>query len=134
MTGPRVGDEMILIDDSIVLACSPPDASAYLDRPDAIAAWFGARREGNRTTIRSSAGDLELHREREDWRPAEGVLTIDGSAGPVRFHASFTMRPSIRTAPGNYLHVVTRSDEQRVGKDCVSTCHPRLAAVTVQKK
>lgn len=107
MTGPRAGDEMILIDDSVVLACSPPDASAYLDRPDAIAAWFGARREGSRTTIRSPAGDLELHREREDWRPSEGVLTVDGSAGPVRFHAYFTMRPSIRPEPGNYLHEVT---------------------------
>ena len=107
MTGPRDGDEMIQIDDSVVLACSPPDASAYLDHPDAIAAWFGARREGNRTTIRSSTGDLELHREREEWRPSEGVLTIDGSAGPVRFHAYFTMRPSIRPEPGNYLHEVT---------------------------
>ena len=107
MTGPHVGDELILIDDSVVVACSPPDASACLDSPEAIGAWFGARRVGNRTTIPSPAGDLELEREREDWRPAEGVLTIDGSTGPVRFHAYFTVRPSIRPRPGNHLHEVT---------------------------
>lgn len=107
MTGPHLGDEVILIDDSVVVACSPADASACLDSPAAIAAWFGARRDGKRTTIPSPVGDLELHRVREDWRPAEGVLTIDGSTGPVRFHAYFTVRPSIRPRPGNYLHEVT---------------------------
>lgn len=107
MTGPRSGEDVILIDDHVVVACAPPDASACLESPDAIAAWFDAHREGARTTIRSAVGDLELHREREDWRPLDGVLTIDGTAGPVRFHAYFTLRPTIRPDPSSYLHEVT---------------------------
>lgn len=107
MTAPRSGEEIILIDDHVVVACTPPDASACLASPDAIAGWFDAHRAGDRTTVRSSVGDLELHREREDWRPADGVLTIDGTAGPVRFHAYFTLRPTIRPDPSSYLHEVT---------------------------
>ncbi len=107
MTGPRGAEEIILIDDHVVVACAPPDALACLEGPEAIAAWFDARRVGDRTTIRSSVGDLELHRDRQEWRPTEGVLTIDGTAGPVRFHAYFTLRATIRPDPNNYLHEVT---------------------------
>lgn len=116
-----------MIDDHVVVACAPADASACLGSGDAIGAWFDAHREGVWTTVRSSVGDLELHREREDWRPANGVLTVEGTAGPVRFHAYFTLRPTIRLAP--YLHEVT---ELWVHVELAPAAHARRAAAILR--
>ena len=95
-----MGDDLVLIDDSVVVPCPPRDALACLDGPQAIAAWFGVRRSGTRSTVPSRVGHLELSRERERWAPEEGVLTVDGFAGTVPFHAQLTLRAVIRPVSG----------------------------------
>lgn len=102
--GDVVSDALVLVDDHIVLACTPGEAMACLHSPAAIAAWFGAQRHGARTTIHSPAGQLTLDRDHERWEPADSVLTVDGRAGPVRIHAHLTVRAVIRRDAHHHLH------------------------------
>lgn len=99
-----MSDELILVDDHVVVACTPGEAMACLQDPAAIAAWFGAHRHGARTTVHSPAGQLALDRDQERWEPADGVLTVDGRAGPVRIHAHLTVRAVIRPDAHHRLH------------------------------
>ena len=103
MTGPHRpdADELLLIDDHVVVACTPAEALACLDGPEVIAAWFGSHRRGATTTITTPAGDLVLQRTAERW--VEGTLTVDGTSGPLRYHAHFSVRPAIRPAADQTL-------------------------------
>lgn len=90
------GDGLVFIDDHVTLACSPAEALACLDGPDAIAAWFGAQRSGARTTIGSSLGELTVVRDQQRWAPEEGLLVVDATVGSLRLHAYLTVRGVIR--------------------------------------
>lgn len=100
-------DHLVLIDDHTVVACSPADAAAHLADPEMIAAWFGARHEHDRTVIATATGRLELHRNREDWRPAQRSLMVDGTVAGMPCHAHLTLRGVIRPRAGNLLHEAT---------------------------
>lgn len=106
MTRPRrpsaARDELLLIDEHLVVACTPTDALACLAGPDAIAAWFSAHRHGGTTTISTPAGDLALQRAAESWR--DGTLTVDGTSGPLRYHAHLSVRAVIRPAADRAVH------------------------------
>lgn len=94
--------ELLLIDDHLVVACTPADALACLDGPEVIAAWFAAQRQGAVTTITTPAGDLALRRTAQRW--AGGILTVDGTTGPLRYHAYLTVRAVVRPAADRILH------------------------------
>ena len=98
---------LVLIDDSLTLGCPPAQVLACLDGPEAIAAWFHARRLGDRTMLRSSGGDLELRREHEEWVAGDGALTVDGSAGRVRFHGQLTIRAVMRSTASRQFRLGT---------------------------
>jgi len=107
VTGPHRPDaaadnELLLIDDHLVVACTPADALACLEGPEVIAAWFAAHRHGATTTITTPAGDLVLQRTAERW--LDGALTVDGTSGPLRYHAHFSVRAVIRPAVDGTLH------------------------------
>lgn len=106
MTGPhRPGDgddELLLIDDYLVVACTPTDALACLDSPSVIAAWFAAHRRGATSTLTTPAGDLVLQRTAERW--LGGTLTVDGTTGPLGYHAHLSVRAVIRPAADHTLH------------------------------
>jgi len=91
--------DLVLIDDHAVLACDPAEALTCLDGPEAITAWFGARRSADQTTLHGPAGDLCLDRAHQQWRPQDGLLSVDGTIGALHFHAQLTVRAVIRPTP-----------------------------------
>lgn len=89
-------DDLVFIDDHVSLACTPAEAMACFDGPDAVAAWFGAQRSGARTAISSPLGGLTVVREQQRWAPEEAVLIVDASVGSLRLYAYLTVRGVIR--------------------------------------
>lgn len=77
---------------------------ACLHSPAVIAAWFGALHHNSRTTVRSPQGELVLDCDSQQWEPADGVLTVEVRAGPVRIHAYLTVRAVIRPDAHRHLH------------------------------
>lgn len=97
-------DNLTLIDEHVVVACPVADAMTCLDGPNAIAGWFGARRGVTSTTIESAVGEFCLDDVREQRRPAQRVLIVDGVAGVVRCHGYLTLAPVIRHMRAGVLH------------------------------
>lgn len=98
----------MFIDDSVILACLTRDALACLQDPDAIAGWFDARRTPTHTTLHGPRPTLVLTRNHEDWRPDDGALALDTTAGPVRIHATLTLRAVMRITARQHLRQGTQ--------------------------
>lgn len=99
-----VRERFVRVDEHVVVACPPQEALSCLDGPTAIAAWFGGRRDGSRTTIASGAGDLVLERAHEEWLPEDGALLVVGTTGDLWFRAHLTVRAVMRPGAHRYLH------------------------------
>jgi hypothetical protein len=99
-----VRERFARVDEHVVVACPLHEALSCLDGPTAIAAWFGGRRDGSRTTIASGAGVLVLERAHEEWLPEDGALLVVGTTGDLWFRAHLTLRAVMRPGAHPYLH------------------------------
>ncbi len=100
-------DPITLIDEHTVVACPLDEAAAQLADPAAIAAWFGARNQADRTTVTAGATTLEFSRRHLDWQPDQHALIVDGTVDALRYHAHFTLRGAIRLRPQGTLYEAT---------------------------
>src|SRR3546814_14191025 len=58
-------------------------------------------------------------------RPQRVSLTLDGASGQIVKRIDFNQRPMLDRIIGTGVAAHERSEERRVGKECVSTCRSR---------
>jgi hypothetical protein len=80
------------IDEYLVVECAPVDAAGLFAHPSAIAAWFGARREDDRTVTLRAACSLRIHVADELWLPDDHALLVSGVIERVRYRSHVTLR------------------------------------------
>jgi len=100
-----VGHEPVtIIDEHIVVASSPGDATAHLSDPAAIAAWFGARYRTGCTTADVGGRTLEFRHDATQWCADLSAIIAEGTVSGCRFQAYLTVRGLIRVGDGGDLY------------------------------
>lgn len=91
------------IDDCVVVACTVEDALTILSAPEAVATWFGSRRDGPHSVIASAHRDLHLIRDQEIWQPERGLLAITARSGHVGIVAYLTLRAVVQVTDSRQI-------------------------------
>lgn len=97
-------EPVTVIDEHIVVACSPSEAAVHLSEPAAIATWFGVRYRPGCTTADVGGRTLEFRHDATRWRADLSAIIADGTVSGSRFQAYLTVRGLIRVGDGGDLY------------------------------